>query len=453
MLNALLLCMGMLVGGGIVWVLLRPQMVAVAGVSAQRDAARTAQGHAERALAVAEAMLVQERASAQEQLRLVRQGDAQLREAFAALSREALSENSKQLVELAKAELGQHHVTAREELEKRQRAVEQIAKPIGESLAKVDGKLEALERSRAQTQGALAETLRGVAEGQERLRAETARLRTAMRSPVARGRWGELQLRRVCELAGMVEHCDFLTQTTVDGEDGRLRPDLVVKLPAGKDVVVDSKAPLEAYLNAHQATDEATRSAELAAFGRHIRNHVAQLSAKRYWSQFESAPEFVVLFLPSEALFSAALEQCPDLIEHGVAQSVLIAAPTTLIALLRAVAYGWRQELVAESAREVAAMGRELYERLAVLGAHFDKVGRSLDTSVRAYNEAVGSLEGRVLVTARRFHGHGAAAEGRELSTPRHVPTTVRALQAPELLDGESAAAVLPPERIDAHAA
>lgn len=289
-------------------------------------------------------------------------------------------------------------------LDRRSHDVERLVGPIGDSLARVDTKLEALERDRVRSHGALGEHLR-------LLTAETAGLRSALRSPAARGRWGELQLRRVCEVAGMAEHCDFVQQPTA----GDVRPDLLVKLPAGRQVVVDAKAPLEAYLAAHEADGEQARAAHLAAFGRHVRGHVAALSSKAYWSRFDGAPEFVVLFLPSEALFSAALEQCPDLIESGAARQVIVASPTTLIALLRAVAHGWREERAAESAREVAALGRELYERLCVLSEHFARVGRSLDGAVRAHNDAIGSFESRVLVAARRFEEQGAAPAGREL--------------------------------------
>ena len=313
------------------------------------------------------------------------------------------------------------------------RLAERMVDPISSALARVDDKLGTLERDRMTTHGRLGESLRAVTEAQEQLRRETAGLRTALRSPVTRGRWGELQLKRVCELAGMVEHCDFEQQASVRADGGLLRPDVVVRLPGGKDVVVDAKAPLEAYLAAHDATGDAERAAQLTAFGRHVREHVRQLSAKGYWSQFASAPEFVVLFLPSEAMFSAALEQCPSLIEDGIAQRVIIATPTTLIALLRAVAYGWREERIAESAAEVAALGRQLYERLCVMSDHFAKVGRQLDGSVRAYNEAMGSLESRVLVTARRLDEHGAAPENQELPAPEPVDRAVRRLHAVEI--------------------
>jgi DNA recombination protein RmuC len=351
---------------------------------------------------------------------------------FEALSARALRDAQETFLQLAKTELGKHHITSREELEKRQQAVEQIVKPIAESLSKVDGKLEQLERARRETHGSLSAQLRSVTETQERLRTETANLVTALRSPHTRGRWGEIQLRRVCEMAGMIDRCDFVEQSSMESDGGRLRPDVVVQLPGGKNVVVDAKAPLEAYLSAVEAKDPDQRTACLELYGRHIRDHVNKLSQKAYWSQFSSSPEFVVMFLPGEALFSAALEEVPGLIEEGVAQKVLITTPTSLIAVLRAVHYGWRQEKVAESARAVSDLGRELHTRLGVLVGHFMKLGRSLEGSVKAYNETVGSLESRVLVTARKLSDHGAAAGDSELPEPQQIETATRCVQAPE---------------------
>jgi DNA recombination protein RmuC len=356
-------------------------------------------------------------------------------ERFEAVSARVLRDAQQSFLQLAESQLGQHHITSREELEKRQRAVEQIVKPIAESLAKMDGKLELIEQGRRETQGSLTTHLRSVAETQEKLRTETANLVTALRSPHTRGRWGEIQLRRVCEMAGMIDRCDFLEQSSFESDAGRLRPDVVIQLPAGKNVVVDAKAPLEAYLSAVEATDPDQRKAHLEAYGRHVRDHVTKLSQKAYWSQFDSSPEFVVMFLPGEALFSAALEQVPGLIEEGVAQKVLITTPTSLIAVLRAVHYGWRQERVAESARAVSELGRELHGRLGTLAGHFMKLGRSLDSSVKAYNETVGSLESRVLVTARKLSEHGAASGGDELPEPQQVETAPRSVQAVELDD------------------
>jgi DNA recombination protein RmuC len=292
-----------------------------------------------------------------------------------------------------------------------------------------------MEKERAQAYGGLNRQLLEVTATQQKLHAETANLVTALRAPHVRGRWGEVQLKRVCEMAGMLAYCDFYEQQTVSSDGGALRPDVVVKLPGGKDVVVDAKAPLSAYLDAVEAKDEAEREAHLDNFARHVREHIQKLSAKSYAAQFDSSPEFVVMFLPGEVFYSAALERMPDLIERSVEESVLIATPTTLIALLKAVAYGWRQERMAESAREVSKLGRELYQRLAVLSDRFVTLGRRLDSSVKAYNETVGTLESRVLVSARKFDEHGVAPDGEELAVPDQVEISVRRLQAPEAIE------------------
>ncbi|HWH46040.1 MAG TPA: DNA recombination protein RmuC [Thermoleophilaceae bacterium] len=382
---------------------------------------------------------------AEERVALAEHAREQFRDTFASLSREALDQNNAAFLDRMKAELERSKEVAGADLDRRRKEVEQMVKPIGESLTKVDQKLEALERDRRQSHGALAQHLRSVTETSEKLRSETQNLVSVLRAPNTRGRWGEIQLKRVCELAGMLPHCDFTEQTTVRSDDGALRPDLVVKLPGGKEVVVDAKAPFSAYLDAVDATDLDVRKTHMQAYARHLREHVGRLAAKSYWSQFESTPEFVVMFLPSEALFSAALEQMPDLIEAGVEQHVIIATPTTLIALLRAVAYGWRQETIADSAREVSKLGRDLYERLGKLAGHFSKLGRSLDSAVKTYNDAVGSYESRVLVTARKFEEHGASADGRSLDAPDQVERTTRTLSsagdaADELAAAEQAA-------------
>lgn len=301
--------------------------------------------------------------------------------------------------------------------------------PVRESLDRFDAHVRELEASRQYAYGELREQVRGLAEGQERLRSEAGRLASALRAPTVRGRWGEVQLRRVVELAGMVEHCDFLEQPT--SEDGRHRPDMVVTLPGGRHVVVDAKAPLHRYLDAVEAEDDGARERALREHARHVRAHIARLSAKSYWSRFDDAPEFVVLFLPGEAFFSAALEQDPELIEAGADDRVILATPTTLIALLRSVAYGWRQEQVARNAQEISELGRELHGRLATLAGHLDGVGRNLDRAVRAYNDAVGSLEARVLVSARRFSELGAVGDD-DLEEPARVVSMTRSVDIAE---------------------
>jgi DNA recombination protein RmuC len=376
--------------------------------------------------------LEHERARFEEKVQLLARAEDALADSFKALSSEALRSNNTAFLELARTQLERFQVTAQGDLEQRQKAVEAIISPIRESLEKVDGQIRGLEQARTHAYSTLSEQVRSLAEGQQALRAETGNLVTALRSPNVRGRWGEMQLKRVVEMAGMLAHCDFVEQTSANGDDGRLRPDLIVKLPGGRNVVVDVKAPLSAYLEALEAPDETTRQAKLADHARQVRDHIRKLSAKSYWSQFDPTPDFVVLFLPGEPFFSAALEQDPTLIEHGVDQQVILATPTTLIALLRAVAYGWRQEQVAESARHISELGRELHTRLSTMSDHFAKLGRSLDGAVRSYNDTMGSFERRVLVTARRFKEHGAVA-GDDLAELTPIDRTPQLAQAPEL--------------------
>ena len=361
---------------------------------------------------------------------ILRRGARETESAFKALSSDALSRNNQAFLDLARATLAQTQEAARGDLEMRQRAIADLVMPVRASLDKVDSRILELEKARAGAYAALHEQVRSLLETQAHLRAETGRLVTALRTPAVRGNWGEMQLRRVVEMAGMLDHCDFASQATVTFEEGRIRPDLVIQLPAGKTIVVDAKTPLDAYLQAMEAPDEQHRKARLADHARQVRAHMAALGRKSYWEQFDQAPEFAVLFLPGECFFSAALESDPSLIESGVAQNIILATPTTLIALLRAVAYGWRQEKLAQNAAEISALGKELYKRLSDMGEHWIRMGKSLERAVEAYNGAVGSLESRVMVSARRFADLKTAPLGVEIGQLEPVERNVRA--APE---------------------
>ena len=359
-----------------------------------------------------------------------------------ALASDALASSSESFLKLAKSQLEQLQQKTTNDLEQRKQAVEHLVAPIKESLTKVDGKLQELEVARTHAYSTLSSQVQQLAETQKELRSETGNLVSALRDrPNVRGRWGEIQLRRVVEMAGMLEYCDFQTQQHVATDDGRLRPDLVVKMPGGGSVVVDAKVAGQAYIESLEAKDDASRLLKLHDHARQVRDHVVKLGAKNYWAQFERAPDFVVLFLPGETFLSAALEQDPALLEDSYGNRVLIATPTTLIGLLRTVAYGWRQETIAESAKEVSDLGRELYKRLATLTEHFSKVGDRLQSAVKAYNESVGSFERSVLPGARRLKDHGISSSS-ELAELKEIDLVPRTVKTPELPAGVPDSAV-----------
>lgn len=362
-----------------------------------------------------------------------RRAQGEMSQTFKAVSLEALKSNNEAFLQLAKTSLEKYQETAKADLEKRQTAIAEIVKPVKETLSKFDEKIQDLEKARVGAYEGIKQQIVSLTESQQQLRSETANLGRALRSPSVRGRWGEIQLRRVVEIAGMVAHCDFTEQKSVTTEDGRQRPDLTVHLPGDKQIVVDAKVALSAYLEAIDATDDAQRALKLREHAQQIKTHLTALGRKAYWENLQPTPEFVVLFLPGEAFFSSALQQDPSLIELGASQNVILATPTTLIALLRAVQYGWRQEGLAENAKKISALGLDLYNRLATMGEHFSRVGKSLASTVDAYNSAVGSLETRVLTAARKFRELDASPSHEEITELNPVDAAPSRLQAEDL--------------------
>ena len=429
---------GLVFGGLIAWLVLRSRTAALnthlslmeKDLAAEKaDLARLLQVQTELVASKArlESTLESERKTSNEKVELLTRASEELRNAFKALASEALKSNNSTFLVIAEETLKRFQSQARGDLEARQKAVADMVAPVRDSLNKVDAQIQQMEVARGDAYGELRAQVQSLITTQKELQSETGNLVRALRTPNVRGRWGEIQLRRVVEIAGMLSYCDFTEQESVTTETGRLRPDLVVKLPGGKHVVVDAKTPLQAFLDAFETTDEETRRACLANHARQVRDHMKTLSGKSYWEQFEATPEFVVMFLPGETFFSAALEQDPGLIEQGVLQRVIPASPTTLIALLKAVAYGWNQEKLERNAQQISALGKELHERLRLLAGHITSVGTGLDRAVEAYNKAVGSLESRVLVSARKFAELGASV-AEDIPELEPIETTARAL-------------------------
>ena len=432
----MILVVGLVLGVGLAFVLLRSQLGELRERLRKTEAEASKLLLENRRLEKEESVLETERKAAEEKLALLDEAAKSLADTFKALSAEALKSNNQSFLELAKSSFEKIQESAKGDLEQRRQAIDQLVKPVKESLEKVDGNIRNIEKDREGAYKELRQEIKDLHQTQVNLRSETANLVQALRTPSVRGQWGEVQLERAVEFAGMVEYCDFVQQESTTTEEGRLRPDLIVRLPNERRIIVDAKTPLNAYLDALTSRDEESRRARIQEHARHVRDHIRMLGSKAYWRQFNETPEFVVLFLPGEAFFSAALEEDAELIEFGANEKVILATPTTLIALLKAVAYGWQQEKMAKHANRVSELGRELYERLATLASHFSKLGGHLNRAVEAYNSAVRSTESRVLVTARKFKELGSGSD-RNVEKLEPIERITTAPQAEELVESD----------------
>ena len=366
-----------------------------------------------------------ERSTHDEKIAHISQAREQLSEAFSSLAGKALSHNSSEFLKLAQENLKQFQLTAHNELEKKEKSISDLVSPIREALNKTEKQIREMENDRKQSYGSLKQHLESMAQSQTQLQMETRNLVTALRRPEVRGQWGEMTLKRLAELAGMVEHCDFFEQEYVDTDDGRLRPDMIIRMPDKREIVVDVKTPLDAYLNAVEATDDKAREEHLKHHTRKVRERIRELSAKSYWNQFERAPDFVVLFIPGDQFLSAALERDPAILEDAMSQQIILATPSSLVALLRAIAFGWRQEALAENADRIRDMGEALYERLAGFSSHLLKLGNSLGSSVENFTKVVGSFDSRNLPSERRFKEMGMS-EKKAIKEPQQIDKITR---------------------------
>lgn len=382
--------------------------------------------------AAAETRAIETEKNLSEQKALLEDAKAKLSDTFRSLAAEALAGNNSGFLTLAEEKFKALRDDATADLETRKKAIEVLVHPLTETLSAYQKEAKELEDKRLRELGSVGEHLRALASAQTTLQSETAKLVNALRSPQVRGRWGEIALRKTAELAGMSPHCDFVEQVSVTTEDGRLRPDMLVKLPAGREVVVDSKVPFIGFLEALEAKTDEEREAALTRHARHVNQHVTKLASKEYWDQFTAAPEFVVLFIPNDSFLAAAAEKDPTLVESALTKKVMIATPTTFIALLLAIAFGWRQELVAESAQRISALGQELSDRMGTLAEHLIKVGGAIGKAVESYNAAVASFESRVLPSARKFKALGAGGK-KEIEELQPIDQTPRALIAPDI--------------------